>query len=534
MPETAEGRATLLAEQFPATADGVIMVDDWDRFRKAAHALQSRLNDVVPMADLPSRFTREYLGVDLQSPKSWKKAGLAPGGGGAVAWLNNRPVVAVFATDAPAFETHLTETIAPKWGTSEGNAPSVRTRSVDGAKVKYVTLEDGELAWTWRGELALIALPNPASETSGKSSELFSSFGQIQKKDSLASHAGYTDFRGALDKPPFSVFAPPSTLTERLGQAAPFDSLPGVTGVGFTLQQDDAGLHGRTWIGLTDEARSLAKTLRATGSDGVWKNLATEQTVLGLRATPNLESIWSNIQSSEHPDVVRTREAIDRWSKRLDIEFGPGVVEPMAGHLGVFFYGIAPDLGLQEFNRAPFRGIQKVGLMAAAKLDDPKRFDDTVEAVAEAIEGMELADSGEMRVLTARAVDGSKDSQIPGLVDGEVPLKLYLHKNTVAVATTAFSEESIKEYLTGTREEAGSLAGRKDLDLGARFASDATLNGAYLNMVRTREHLGDRLPSLPALDRALAGVQEILISDTLSEDGAFIDLTVHLSQTPSE
>jgi hypothetical protein len=534
MPETAEGRATLLAEQFPATADGVVMVDDWARFRKTARAIQSRLNDVVPVADLPSRFTQEYLGVDLQSPKSWKKAGLAPDGGGAVAWLNNHPVVAVFATDAPAFESHLTETIAPKWGRSNDSSPSVRTRSVDGEKVKYVTLEDGELAWTWRGKLALVVLPNPAAETSSKDGDLFSSFGHIEKKDSLASHAGYTDFRAALDKPPFTAFAPPSTLTDRLGQALPVDSVAGITGYGFTLEHNDAGLRGRTWIGLTDGARSLAASLRGTGSEDVWRDLATEQTLLGLRATSNVKSIWENVQTSEHPEVVHMRDVVDRWSKRLGIEFGPGVVEPMAGHLGVFFYGIAPDLGLQEFNRAPFRGIKKVGLIAAAKLDDPKRFAETLETVAKAIDGMELTESGEMRILTARAVDGSKETQIPGLVDGEVPLKLYLHGDTVAVATTAFSEESIKEYVTGTREEAGSLAGRKDLDLGARFASDATLNGVYLNMVRTREHLGDRLPSLPALDRALAGVQEILLSDSLSENGVFIDLNVHLSQTPSE
>ena len=89
------------------------------------------------------------------------------------------------------------------------------------------------------------------------------------------------------------------------------------------------------------------------------------------------------------------------------------------------------------------------------------------------------------------------------------------------------------EYLKGNREESGSLADSDTLDLGATFATRDTLNGIYLNMVRTRSHLGDRLPSFPPLQRAIDGIQEILYSDTRVENGVFMDLTVHLTEPPS-
>ena len=542
VPETAQGRAALLAEQFPVTSDGIVMVEDWERFRTAAEDIERRLNDVVPMADMPFRFTREYLDVDLQSPKSWKTAGIDPDGGGAVGWMSGRPVIAVFAPDAPAFETHLTENIASRWAASGDGVPSVRSRTVDGEQVKFVKLEDGELAWRWKGKLALVALPSPASkDLETRSSDVVAMFGAVESSKSLAEDSGYTDFRDALEKPPISAFAPTKTVFSRLSKALPGPQAArleaiekNATGFGLTFELVDDGVRTRSWIGLATESQiSIA--------EGNWRDLATDQTLLGLRLSGNPAAIWSAFQDSDDPLATRIRSSVEHWSNRLNVDFKPGVVEPMAGHLGLFFYGIAPNLGLREFNRAPFQGIQKVGLIAAAKLDDPERFGETASTVAEAIEGMDMRpvdakeadEPADVQVVTAEAVDGSAGAPIPGLVDGIVPLKLYLHDDTAALATTAFSESTMVEYLKGTREESGSLADSGSLDLGATFATRDTLNGIYLNMVRTRSHLGDRLPSLPPLQRAIDGIQEILYSDTRVENGVFMDLTVHLTEPPS-
>ncbi|GEM_PF-5337054 len=542
VPETAQARAALLAEQFPATSDGIVMVEDWERFRTAAEDLERRLNDVVPMADMPSRFTREYLDVDLQSPKTWKTAGIDPDAGGAVGWMNGRPVIAVFAPDAPAFETHLTENVASRWAASKDGVPTVRSRTVDGETVKFINLEDGELAWRWKGKLALVALPNPASkDPETRSSGVVAMFGAVESSKSLAEDSGYTDFRGALDKPPISAFAPTETVFSRLSkalsgpEAARLEAIEkNATGFGLTFELVDNGVRARSWIGLATEQQS-------SSTEGNWRDLATDQTLLGLRLSGNLAAIWSTFQDSDDPLATRIRSSIEHWSDRLNVDFKPGVVDPMTGHLGVFFYGIAPNLGLQEFNRAPFQGIQKVGLIAAAKLDDPERFAETARTVAKTIEGMDMRpvdvkdadEPADVQVLTAEAVDDPDGTPIPGLIDGVVPLKLYLHDDTAALATTAFSESSMVEYLKGNREESGSLADSDTLDLGATFATKDTLNGIYLNMVRTRSHLGDRLPSFPPLQRAIDGIEEILYSDSRVENGVFMDLTVHLTDPPS-
>ena len=534
IPSTAQKRLSSIVGSIPAETGGVGVIGNLETLRDTGDKLESNLDDIIPVAGMVERNVHQRFGINMYNAESWKKAGIAPDGAVAVADLGTRPVLLAYYENRQDFEKHLTERIQTSFGI-EG-APSSKT--VGGHPLKIVGEQAGRrVAWGYRDRLAVVGFP--PTDSNSDAATVTSTVQQVletKPKQSLASRETFERFRSFASDYTSFFFLDTDNLADReLGGETTDPTVASSArymkqnfdGLGGVLEPTDSGLNAHLWLGLAPDVSEAMTKLQQQVSETSWPNLATSQTMMGLRfgypPGPALEAALQ--QSSE-----RQRRAIRRQLQRAGDSL----------EMGIFFYGFGPNLSLADLRGNVMKTLRQTGLIVAADFADSNALRTLFETLGEANGFLNHRKLKTDEGSTVESIDvlAFTEGESPGMLSrmiggwNQLPVRFYAHEGRFVASTTAIGEASMRSYLEGSREDAGSLANSESLDLGASFASEPKLSGFYLNVVRAKAVLQDKVPPLPSINRVLNKLQELLITMELRDRAAVLDL--QLDRTPKK
>lgn len=544
MPDSADERLEQMGNRLPADTEMATVVGDLEKMRTSITTAKETLGDTVPMADLFEEQAKEELGVDLTDAESWKKAGIAPDGGLTLAVVNERPVFMTYVKDKKKFEKHFSDQIK-------------KTYDIDGmpkteggdTKVKVLGSEDAEqVAWTYFGELVIVSFP-PAENFEGEPGPIVDTVKAVattKEENALAQTQGYKDFSKALAADnALAVYINTGKFldeermeelkseTDEIGKATADWIKNNVEGAGLGMNVDGNTAKLRTWFGFNDETTKALKEVNQPPSAAPFQDLATQNTLAGLRISLNWDKFWS-MYLDAMPETERKQlekqlsQAGQMAGNELDVQ--KDVIDQLSGNIGVFFYGANLGEIMNSRTRGMMGMVPNLGLVLAVEFKSDKALDKVVSALVDGSKGaverraLEL-DSGETND-DIEVLDVKNTKQTPG--------RLYIHGSKLAFGTSAISEQSMFEYMTGERDE-GPLADAENLDLGESFASQEKYNGLYVNVVRAKNHLMDQKDSNPMVaqmiqpaQKFLNSVEEVALTSEINDIGGFLTLTVDL------
>jgi hypothetical protein len=544
MPDSAEERVEQMGNRLPADTELATVVGDLAKMRDSINTAKNKLGDSVPMTALFEEQAKNELGVDITDPESWKKSGIAPDGGLTLAVVNDRPVFMTYVKDKKKFEKHFSDQIKKSYDI-EGMPKS----EGGDTKIKIMGKEDGDqVAWTYFGELAIVSFP-PADNFDGEPGPIVDTVKAVattKEENALAQTQGYKDFTKALAKDnALAVYVNTGKFldedrmkdiesnTDELGVASAEWIKENVDGAGLGMNVDGNKATVRAWFGFNEATTKSLKAVNTPTSAAPFESLATQNTLAGLRMSVNWDEFWKLYMDAMPEDERKQFEkqiaqAGQMAGDNLDIQ--KDVIDQMSGNIGVFFYGA----NIGELMKSRARGmagtIPHLGLIATVEFKSDKALDKIVKGLVESSKG--AVERRPLKLESGEAADGIEVLAVKNMK--ETPGQLYMQGSKLAFATSALSEQSMYEYMTGKREE-GNLADADKLDLGENFAGEEKYNGLYVNVVRAKNHLmgqKDKNPMIAQMikpaETFLNTVEEMSLTSEVTDMGGFMTLTVDM------
>ncbi|MGM0556803.1 MAG: hypothetical protein ACQEVA_10535 [Myxococcota bacterium] len=544
MPDSAEARVEQMGNRLPADTELATVVGDLAKMRESITTAKDKLGDTVPMTDLFEEQAKDELGVDMTDPESWKKAGIAPNGGLTLAVVNDRPVFMTYVKDKKKFEKHFADQIKKSY-----NIEGMPKTEGGDTKVKVMGKADGDqIAWTYFGELAIVSFP-PADNFEGEPGPIVDTVETVattKEENALAQTQGYKDFTKALAKDnALAVYINTGKFldedrmkeiesnTDELGIASAKWIQENVDGAGLGMNVDGNKATVRAWFGFDDETNKTLEAVNKPTSAAPFKNLATQNTLAGLRMSVNWDEFWTLYMDAMPEDERKQFEkqiaqAGQMAGEELDVQ--KDVIDQLSGNIGVFFYGANIGEILNARGRGMAGTIPHLGLIATVEFKSAEALDKVAKGIIAGSKGaverrpLQLDDGESADKIEVLAVKNIKES----------PGQLYIQGTKLAFATSALSEQSMFEYLTGERDE-GNLADADNLDLGENFAGEEKYNGLYVNVVRAKNHLmgqKDKNPMIAQMvnpaETFLNTVEEMSLTSEITDMGGFMTLTVDM------
>jgi hypothetical protein len=537
IPKTAEARVEQMVSKLPQKTETAVVVGDLDEMRSSINLLQERLPN-TGVVDSVQKQIHQQFGIDLLDAESWKRAGVAPNAGATVAIYRSRVVFLTYVENRQAFEKLLTEKTKKAFGIE---APT-KTDKVGKHKIKVLSEDPArQIAWLYQGKLALVTLPATSAQGAvddGSAKIVLGDVADQEQKTSLFADEGFKQFNEALVKEhPIALYMNPRAGLEseavkaELGTGEEAKAVSewvkkNVTfvGAGLNAKGDQARL--KTYVGMKPDILKRLEQAQKLEGEVDWGHYATENLMLGVRLTMNVQQAYDLLLEALPDDRRRAfRRDLKRAGERFSLDLEKELFDKLAGHVGLFFYGIAGNPMQMMGARNPAQIASSVGLMLVIKFKSAEALDSLVSKI--------VANAGgavSMRPFTN--LPENENYKVLSLSDPTSMGNFFIHGDTVLYATRAFGDEAIYKYLQGERDEE-SLAEIEGLDLGKQFTVGKKFSGAYFNSKRAQDNLGNAL-AMGGVGEILGTLQEAQLSLDTDKAGAFGLLTIDMVPAPKK
>ena len=544
MPDSAEDRLEQMGNRLPSDTEMAIVVGDLANMRSSLKTAKDTIGDSVPMSDVFEEQAKSELGVDLMDAESWKKSGIEPNGGLAVAIVNDRPVFLTYVKNKKQFEKHFSDQIKKSY-----NIEGMPKTQGDKTKIKVMGKEDGDqVAWSYFGQMAIVSFP-PADDFEGEPGPILDTVKAVattKEENALAKTEGYQNFTKALaTKNAIAVYINTGKFldedrmkelqseTDEIGYATAEWFKQNVDGAGLGMNVEKNRAQVRTWFGFNDETTKTLKAVNKPKTAAPFESMATQNTMAGFRMSVNWDKFWELYQSTMPEDERKQlKKGLAQMGQmagdKLDVE--KDIVNQLSGNVGVFFYGASIEKILSSRGRGVASALPHLGMIVALEFKSP-------EALDKAIKGVVAGSKGAVERRPIKLDGGETNDKIEVLAVKNVksaPGRLYIQGSKLAFASTALSEQSMFEYMTGKRDE-GNLSESDKLDMGEAFSTKEKYNGLYVNVVRAKNHLMGQAEENPQLGQMLNpakeffnSVEEMALTTEISDMGGFVTLSVDL------
>lgn len=542
MPTTSAARAEHLTSQLPANTEMAIFAPDLAQMQTTLNQANDRLEGVWPMVSLMQKQVQSELGINILSEQSWQQAGIATKGGFILASVQNRPVVLTYVDDRQAFEKMFIDRLKRTFNIE---APT-RNEEQDGRQFKLAgTVPSQDIAWYYEGKLVVVAMPAfefVEGMAGGTALNVASNISRTKKGESLNKNEDYQRFYKALGKDhPLSVFINTRTYLNSPGFAkaqnqltAPFALLADWSkdkgqGLGIGFKTQDAQIRVQV-LAMTDEKiRAEAKKAYDGAAKISWEHLATENTFAGLRLSVDFPAAWAlYLENMPEQERQLMRRELKQIGASFDLDVEEDILMAISGNAALFFYGAHVPTLMRAMQGDPLDVLQGLGLVFSIQFKDTDKLEALLAKLTAAGQGLvgvrPLIGADKKPVDSIRVVELKNLQTTPG--------SLYIKGDTLTFASSALDENSVHQYLTGTRKEQ-SIKDVEVLDLGKRFATGDKVNGFYVNFVRARNNIGTAIP-LPSVQQILGQLEELFIEGQITNEGFLATFTLDMTPVAKE
>ncbi len=358
IPESSQGRLSLLAERLPASSEASVYVTDLKGLSAGIKRVDASFGDAAGgVRDLQAELNDKF-GIDLMDTGSLRDAaGIAPDGGLAFGFVDNRSVLLIYVVDAEKFDAFVGGKIRDEIGL-EGE---VATEKVGDVEVRVLGANvEKQLAWAHFGKVAILATPQLDPEKGGEASisKFVAGIYGNDKGASTSSSASFKQFvsefggkylvaafanPGAIKKSKFY----PELKEEFSREEGADDALKNFEeyctslGMGFDLRGDVIKSHffyggnaefGAYYAGLSDVA------------DATFNGFATSSLIAMGRVSLNLAAALSLTEKFAKPEAWNELQSgIGEASEAVGFDLQTEVIDQLTGNMGGYFYGV--DLG---------------------------------------------------------------------------------------------------------------------------------------------------------------------------------------------
>ncbi|MFB6265207.1 MAG: hypothetical protein ABEL76_16530 [Bradymonadaceae bacterium] len=539
-PPTPKKRLRAISGTLPADTEAFSIIADIPAFREDLEAIDRSFGDVVSISDTLVRPLKTQLGIDPREKKQLKKSGVAPNGAVGLASVDHHPVLYTYVRNRQKFEKQLRDQLKQSRGLS--SAPT--TKSVDGTTLKLLGEGRKTVGWSYRDALGIVVLPPLGGKTGVATTEtVLKQIATSTPDKTLLDDSGFKHFRRAAEKPTtFAYFNPAFLKSKSLSGTAAraTDAIESaVDGTALLLSSRGSGASVRVWTGFNPDAADRLGQLHSGAPAASWAKLATDKTMLGARVSVDWKRAWNAIKALAPEGPRRNvQRRLDRLMDPIGLDPEDDVIEKLNGQMAAFFYGVGPNFTIGTLSRRPGRALRRVGLIASVEFVSSDAVDTIVESVSKAGGDRVAFRAGKsggdadspVRVLEIGAASGKsgESGSLPPVLSWlrTAPVRVAVAGERLYVSTAAIGEDSLRQYVRGTRESSGALTDAEKLDLGSTFATEKRLTGLYLNVTRAQDNLGNKIPPLPTIQQVLSTVEEGLISIRPADEGQFIELSV--------
>lgn len=542
IPETAQGRIEQMAGVLPSNTEALVVAGDLGNMSKTLASAQESFGGIYPIVYVAQKQLEHELGVNVLDGASWKKAGLATPGGFTLAVTDNRPVLVAYVEDRALFDKAFSEGMKKAYSL-EG---TIKSQEVGDLSVKVMgTDAKNQVAWAYDGKMVLAALPAMSDDAPNTPSvtNLLARISATKAESSLAKGAPFQKFVQALAKDHgLAAFVnSKDALTDQ--QLANVNKDMGAEAgmvldwarkngdaFGLGLGAKDNRISLRTFMAA--DAKLVATALEAKKSFAVadWSSFGTEKTMIGARMSLDFAKVWELYLGSLPEEQRRAlRRELQRTGENFGLDIEKDVLGRLSGNAALFFYGVDVlkllGLGGAEDILGQLPVIaQAAGLMVAVEFKSAEELEKLTAQLVEIGQGLVAS-----RPLVNGAGEEVKDVRVLELRNmQESPGAIYVRGKLLIFATSAFSENSVHQYLSGTRQDK-KLGDVAALDLGKRALGKDAFNGLYINGVRANDNIGSVVP-IPMVRKLMGQIEEISLEGDVTEHGLIGAL--HLDLTP--
>lgn len=523
-------RVKNIGEQLPKSTEAVLFLSDLKATRTALNDVKSRLPNADVVESVQKQFQTNF-GIDLLDRESWGRAGIAPDSSMAIAIHRSRVVAITYVEKKQLFEKTMTD----KAKNAFQIEAVTKNQTVGGHSMKVLSDDPAkQIAWMYKGKMALVVLPATSSDGAlekGTASLILSSLASAEG-ETLAKSANFKSFvSDVADKFPASLFINPEAYvaSSEFQKKAEQDptlaagakwSNENIEYAGIGLRADQNNVELKALVGMQPELAKEALAAAKSAKSVDWSGYATDKVMLGIRTSVDWSKVWAlftkNLPDDERRSMLRQ---LKQTGQSLNLDLEKDVLEKLTGNAGVFFYGIGGGLSGAGANLASV--LERAGLMLAFQFDSPE----SVQNLASKI----MSRLAMMASLRPLQVDGEaiEDWKVIEFTGDDQPGRIYLHKDTVLFATTAFSEKSVLEYATNKRDEK-RIKDVDRLDKGKAFAHDDAFTGIYFNAERAKDNLGSLLMMVPEA-RILNEIEEASLEFGVEKTGGYASLIIDLT-----
>lgn len=560
VPETAQKRLEQTTENLPSDTDFAYVISDLEGFRKKAAETKKTVGRLFPMenvlqqaknSDAGSKFFDDKGNLQVFDENFWKESGIKPKSAFTLGMVDYNTVLLTYVADKKKFEKDLLSDLG-----SEDAKPTSET--IADKKVKTVKSGDGKVLWNYRGKLATIVFPDGDEAASGDektpaTKETFKRIVNLKPKKSLNQTSGFQKFQKAAGDRPALAYARLAPHIKRgmlegsnddFSQKFADNVDKSLDGFGFILETEQDRIKTRMWVGLTDKGKTHFDEMFRSAVTADWNNYVSSDTLLGVRSAGNWKQIWSAITAAMPEQERKQMEKNFQMAKgTTGVDFQKDVIANLNGQTGILVYGIGGK-ATPELMQNPTSILTKLEALYLLKFGDAEVLDKLVGKVAgmsdenvnvrplkpeggeadKSIKAIELTvpESGIVGMMLAKQGSSSMTGK-------EAPVRFYVHKDTIALATTTVSEGNVQKMLKGDGPSK-PITESSNLDLGAQFAKQEQLSGLYINFERFRSIFGNLLASVPiaSLQNAVKTLDEGMLSTESADQGAWVDLTIDM------
>lgn len=536
IPATVEARVEQMVSKLPVQTDTAVIAPDLAKMRASLNVVKDRLPDTGIVQHF-QQATQQMFGVDLLDEQSWKNAGIAPDSTAVVAVHRSRLILMMYVENRQAFEKTLVEKAKAAFSIEA----VTKTETVGDHTMKILSDSPQlQIAWLYDGKMALVSMPALTGEGAledGSAKLVLAEVAEAKGDASLYKQPGFQSFKSALltDYALAGYGNPQSGLEsdaakKEMGDDATAAAVgawakENVTFLGAGLRADADKVELKAYVGLNPLIVKALEVAKKPSNAVNWDAFATDKLLLGARVSLNPKDAYSlalNAMGDEQKRTLRRnlKNTGDAWG--LDLE--ADVIDRLAGHVGVFFYGLAGGNPMQLMTaRGPEDVANMLGLMAVLKFQDQATVDHLLAKVLE-----NRADRFTLRPFIHLPDDPNFKVLAPS--NGAIG-NFFIHGDTVVFATTAFGDEAMHKYLTNTRDDQKLSA--MDLNLGKAFAQDDAFTGLYLSSARAMDNLKSIL-AIGGFGQILAAVEEASLRLDTDDGGGFAHLTIDLAPAPAK
>jgi hypothetical protein len=486
-----KGASTDLASLVPGRAPIAVVFPDLSRTINDFNALMKKFS-VGPAATFMNQAKSELarrLGFDLLKPEEWKKIGMDPGKGLALALWPGKSIIVAGVSDDKVFETEIKKRMKELLA-----ADQVSTSSIEGQTVTTIGTKLGadtapQLYYVLTGGYVVLSGAN-------QEPKLVAETAAMKPEQSMAKAKWFTNLTSKVSRDAdLLLLVNGKSAHEVLKQPEPEAAEFLKSGLVIAFSMASAGLTGEAFWGLDQEALGKLKEISADVPDAHLERYLPGDTLIALKVRANAQKLLELMLKTDPGAKAELDQALAQAKEKLGVDLRAGTVDNLSGNAVWGF-----SLGKPEHVS---RAIASKG---QAKMGDAFGVDCWVQ----------LKDGAAFSKLLKKALDAAGD-RLPATRKklGELSVLAFPEHNGVQ-ANVLHQKDLLGLCLgAGCAEEAASLLTGKGSAFPAQLSKEARKLFDEESLVVGTLKFGQLLDVLSGLDAASLGEGGMMVKMVL-------------------